>query len=338
MTDSNTAEAIAMGETGISDSDAEAIGALFLNEDDGEEENSSTPTESDERTSEEEAKAEASEDDAEADETADDNEDTDEDGEPSETLTAADDMKVILPDGTETTVHELKRGNLREADYTRKTQELSQQRKDVEQLEARSRELEQKFEQEREFMANLLESSLVEQPSLELLEIDQFEYHRQKAIYDNQVEHLQRLQHQKAESEQRQQMAAQQAAQERLAYENKMLAEVMPELSDPANKAAFESDVQNIFANTYGFSKEELAATSDHRFVKVISDAIAYQKLQKAAPKAKAATEGKPPMLKSGSRKSARSRQSKDVVDRINQAAQRGDARSVSDILGDLIG
>lgn len=55
------------------------------------------------------------------------------DGPQDGVLTLTDDAKVRLPDGTELTGVELRRGMLREADYTRKTQALAEQRSTLEQ-------------------------------------------------------------------------------------------------------------------------------------------------------------------------------------------------------------
>ena len=54
-------------------------------------------------------------------------EDGDEEPESEQGRFVADNAKVRLPDGTVTTIAELKQGSLRQADYTRKTMELAEQ-------------------------------------------------------------------------------------------------------------------------------------------------------------------------------------------------------------------
>lgn len=71
----------------------------------------------------------------------DDGDGDDEDGDPeeesdAEVLDLSPDITVRLPDGTEVSGEELAKGYLRQSDYTRKTQELAEQRK---QLEAHQR-------------------------------------------------------------------------------------------------------------------------------------------------------------------------------------------------------
>lgn len=68
------------------------------------------------------------------DEETSESEDGEDDREGSdEPLELEDESKVILKDGTETTLGELREGALRRDDYTRKTQELAEQRKELEQ-------------------------------------------------------------------------------------------------------------------------------------------------------------------------------------------------------------
>lgn len=91
-------------------------------------------------TDDEDVEGEAEVEDAE-DGDGEDTEDDEADGEEgdegdegsSESAALDDDAKVTLKDGTETTIGELREGALRRDDYTRKTQELAEQRKELEQ-------------------------------------------------------------------------------------------------------------------------------------------------------------------------------------------------------------
>lgn len=69
-------------------------------------------------------------------------EDSDDTQDGPQPIEVADDVKVTLSDGTELTGKELREGWLRQADYTRKTQELAEER----------RELDARFEQVRDFL------------------------------------------------------------------------------------------------------------------------------------------------------------------------------------------
>lgn len=330
----NTPQGIADGETGIGENEAEALGSLFF-DDDEDDASASTPEPSEEGISEE-AQADASENDDEAEQT-DEHPTEEEQEEQARILAASDDMVVTLTDGTETTVHELKRGWLRESDYTQKTQALSSDQKSVSEAKQRVEQLESIMAEERAMMGRLLESRLPEPPHADLLDIDPVEYIRQKDAHDSQVAEIQQLAAQNTEARQRQHWEMQQAQQTYLANEREALVSAMPELADPAKMAEFTSSVTGALTGEYGYGKHEVGVFTDHRLGRIFSDAIAYRNLQKEIPKAVAQTQGKPPMLKSTPRKSGTSKASKEILSRIDQASNLGDAKSVSDILGDLI-
>lgn len=96
-----------------------------------------TPEPEDTEGDADEAEPEDTEDeesDGEVDEEEDDSEDTDTDDEPDDgPVTIADDAVVVI-DGEEVTGAELKASRLRQADYTRKTQEVAAERREVETL------------------------------------------------------------------------------------------------------------------------------------------------------------------------------------------------------------
>ena len=70
------------------------------------------------------------------DDDADDEGDEDDDGDGEDgPVAVAEDATYVLPDGTEVSGSELRDGWLRQADYTRKTQALAKQRKDVESMQ-----------------------------------------------------------------------------------------------------------------------------------------------------------------------------------------------------------
>lgn len=61
-------------------------------------------------------------------------EESQEEEQPAETSSLSDDTTLVLDDGTQVTGRDLKDGYLRQSDYTKKTQELAEERKKVEQV------------------------------------------------------------------------------------------------------------------------------------------------------------------------------------------------------------
>ena len=96
---------------------------LFGGEDDDEED----------ATDDADDEGEAEVEDAEGDDGTDDEDGEDDDEESDEPAELNDDSKIVMKDGTETTLGELREGALRRDDYTRKTQELAEQRKELDQ-------------------------------------------------------------------------------------------------------------------------------------------------------------------------------------------------------------
>lgn len=218
-----------------------------------------------------------------------------EDGDPSSEAGrfVADNAKVRLPDGTVTTIADLKQGSLRQADYTRKTQEIAANRKELETRQAEIAQKSQTFEQTINFAIQVAQAGLPQEPSRELLVSDPIAYLQQDAEYKARLGQLQQLSAAKQQHEQVAATEQQRAFQEWVSGERQRLADAMPELKDPAKLQTFNGElVKGI--ERYGFSPDDLNSVYDHRLILLAKDAMAYQKLMANKPKAMAKTQGKP--------------------------------------------
>ena len=116
-------------------------------------------------------------------------------------------------------------------------------------------------------------------PDEALFQSDPMAYMEQKLQYDQQVgEYQQRL----GTLQQQVQINQEQEQHMRKAYlarEAEMLQGFHPELFDTDKGSEARSQLVNTAAESYGFTPEELTAVIDHRHVRVLMDAIAYQKL-----------------------------------------------------------
>ena len=205
----------------------------------------------------------------------------------------ADDAKVRLPDGSVMTVADLKSGSLRQADYTRKTQEIAANRKELETRQAEIAQKSQTFEQTLNFAIQVAQASLPQEPSRDLLVADPIAYLQQKAEYDERLGQLQHLAGAKQQHEQAQSAEQARAFQNYVAGERQRLAEAMPELKDAAKLHAFNGELAKGI-EAYGFSSQDLNSVYDHRLVLMAKDALAYQKLMANKPKVLAKAQGKP--------------------------------------------
>ena len=319
---------------GISESDAEALGSMFQSDD--------FPADTATEKPDDENVEDENEDTAEIDEDQPDD-DSDEDTEDEDTgeeadLAFVDENAVVkLDDGTTTTVKELRQGNLRDADYRRKTMELADERRNYEAQVNQVKQLEQQAAQEREWMASALKANMPQKPDPSMMETDPIGYMQQKEAYEQFSGQFQQLENQRQQAMQAQTKEQQAAQQQYLDREREAMLSANPELREPEKLAQFWNDASTTFAKTYGFQADELNALSDHRLVKVMKSAMAYDKLMAEKPKARKSLEGKPPVLKSDPRQGRKTRASKSVTDRISRAAQTGNTDSVADLLGQLI-
>ena len=235
--------------------------------------------------------AEGDTDDEETDgqEESDDEESDDEDAED----TPAPDRKLKVTvkgeDGTEQEIEvdesELVKGYQRQADYTRKTQELAQrEHQAVEILKAKHDE----FAQEYLTKAEASRAAIVQLAGLrspeEMAQLAQTdpaawvaENQRQQSIYSVLSQLDQQIATERQAIEQRNQQQIQQARAEMF---QRSWAELQKDGVDRDKLAKAYQDV----SKTYGFTQEELGQVLDHRQVRVMLDALAYRQLKEQKP------------------------------------------------------
>jgi len=156
-------------------------------------------------------------------------------------------------DGEQVPLVELKKGYLRQSDYTRKTQELAEQRRE---LGTQAEEVQKLLTG----MALVLQQSLPPEPDPSLANNNPEEYLRQKAAYDAAVQNIQQLV-QMAEQAQEVTLSATQPDPE---AEAERLLERVPELRDPKLQEKWFAEAETA-ARQLGFSDEEIENVADHR-------------------------------------------------------------------------
>ena len=256
-----------------------------------------TKATSDEEVVEETKEAEEVEEEApESEEEGQAEEETEEEVEEEELeIVAEEDLKyTIKVDGEEYEVgiDELKDGYQRQADYTRKSQALAEQRKETENIQYERQQL----EQERQMYANGLQM-LQEQQTAKLQDFDKvdwetmkeedpYQYMLKKDEYRDAQERVNNAAQQQALIQQEQQAASNQARGQFVQQEYARLVAALPEWND--KDSTIKKDIQE-YATSVGFRPEEINQLADHRSVLVIKKAMEFDKLtKKVAPKKKA--------------------------------------------------
>ena len=229
--------------------------------------------------------------DASDDETLTEQSEEDEESEESEepqTFTVKIDGKEVS-----VTLDELQQGYSRTQDYTRKTQQIAEVRKQVEQESQAIRAERAQYAQ----LLGALEQQVQQaaEPQLDwdrLYQEDPIEWVRQKELVrENQAKH--------AAIRSEQQRLAEISRAEFLDQEQDKLMEVLPEWKDPT-KAKAEKALLIEFGQKAGFQPDELMNIFDHRVVNVLRKAALYEQMMSKRGNIKPVTNNGPRPAKPG--------------------------------------
>lgn len=247
--------------------------------------------------------------------------------------------RVRLQDGYEATLEEVaewRRGQLRQADYTRKTQELAAHRQHVAAQWQAFQNNTQQYAQAIDQAIAVVSHFMPPPPDDDLRKQDIFAWTEKKAEYDAQIGKLQRLQQQRAQIAQTEYQKAQQRHAYHLAREQHALLTLKPELRDPAKAAKYTQDVQR-YGVSRGYTPQEVASIHDHRLLAVVDDAMKWQKLQASKARlAEKAKEAAPmPRVQSPGRRPSSAERSARVVapfqKAFDQSADAGRSSAIRD-------
>ena len=184
------------------------------------------------------------------------------------------------------TLNELMKGYSRESDYTKKTMDLSDQRKEVESMQENLKKEFDAVKSSRDQYATQLEiltNNLQQEEKVnwdELYREDPAEYVRKKAEDDKRKESLNIARQEQHRIQQEQQEEQKKVYNEYIANERKILSEKLPQYADKNKSAEFTRRLTN-FAKESGYSDQEIAMMVDHRAVLLLADAYRYNQLKK---------------------------------------------------------
>lgn len=187
---------------------------------------------------------------------------TDTDAEAEDEQPTAAKLETVEIDGKKYTIPpDLKPYLLRQQDYTRKTQEVAEQRRTAEAAHAQAQQQIAQYSQGLHMLGQALSQTLPQPPPASLRDEDPIEYVRQKEIWQ---EHAQRLQAVQAE-QQRLAYAHQQESDrftaEHLEREAARLPELIPAWKDDKRRSADTTAIKQMLRER-GYSDERIAAIS----------------------------------------------------------------------------
>lgn len=220
------------------------------------------------------------------------------DGEEAKTETEPKGQPSIEVDGVTLTVEEIRKGYLRQADYTRKTQELAEKSKDYDALAVKAKAYDASITRLNE-LADALQAELPQEPDwVEESRNDPLGSIQKKFEWDSRQAKLQKSR-ELIKAEMMNLLAHQQAEAQRKLQETYWK-------TPQAMEAGFKA-VRQYALETYGFSPQDFALIADHRVVEILDKARQWDEMQAKKPALQQKAASAPKVQKPGARVPAQS-------------------------------
>lgn len=245
---------------------------------------------------------------------------TEEPAEPEEAEPEAP-AQISLPDGTQVTLDEAVKGYLRQADYTRKAQEVSQKR--------------QALEADLQIVSGITEAFIDHltkmvppSPDPAMALRDPNGYVRAKATYDAAMAQVQQLIEIGKKPKEIGEKLNATDKQSLVAQENALLAERFPVVATPQGRQKFFESAATA-AQELGFSMDELSGVTDHRMFALAHWANEGLKAAKARETAKAKVANVPPSTPRKPGQPAQANRNTDAMRKLTRSGSIKDAMRV---------
>jgi len=242
---------------------------------------------------------------------------------------------TVKVDGNEmeVTLDELLRGYQREADYTRKTSELSLEKSKYNDLMQQSQsEINNK-------LSKLEELTTVAQQELQQ-EYSRIDFEK---LYDEDPAEAARLEHKMRKRAENLAMIQEETkanqAQEFQKYiqeQQVKIGTLVPEFNDPGKASKLKSDMRQ-YLSKLGYGDKEINSIYDARQVLLIRDAMAYNALKKSNIKVTKKVSTAPKVVRGGTAKTKADQTAKGRQDKLNRLRKSGSTRDAASIFKDFL-
>jgi hypothetical protein len=249
-----------------------------------------------------------------------------------------DEKFIVKVDGKEIEVpkEELIRGYQREADYTRKTQKLAEERKFVESEFQQVRAERETYAQILGQLQQKLQEFEPQEPDWNRLEVeDPTEYARQWTSHQRRQQQKYAVQAEQMRLNQLREAEMQKQINTVLAQETAILKEKIPEWSSP-EKAKAEGKALLEYGQQLGFSEQELNGITDSRALLALHKAWKYDQMMSKRPEFQAKIKKAPKMATPGSAGSVGSK-SGELNNAKKRLAQSGSVRDAASLFEKFI-
>ena len=256
-------------------------------------------------------------------------------------------LYTVKVDGTEREVslNELLNGYSRQSDYTKKTQQLSQERQQMGQLQQQWQQEMIAAQTERQQyidalgqVVNQSMTGLEEYANIDwetLKEDDPIAYVTRRDEFREAQENVRAMQGQQAYAMQQQDAEMQNAIQYRTREEMGMLVEKVPEWKDKETRQELTKNLRE-YATGQGFSPEEISSLIDHRSLIVLMKAQKYDAMQNSDVKSKK-LKNKPKVVRSGTGTTSKATSKSKRAAKMKRLQSSGHVDDAVSILEDMM-
>jgi hypothetical protein len=209
----------------------------------------------------------------------------------------------------EISLDELLKGYSRQSDYTRKTQELSEQRKSIETNQAQWNAEIQQIQTERQqyvsALQNVIESSMGSLDKFATVDWNTLkndnplEYITKRDEYREMQDKVRQAQFQQQQAQQTHQQESQRNHHRVLQEEHGKLVEALPEWSEQNTRQKLSGQIKE-YALSQGYTTEEIGSLIDHRSLMTLYKAMKYDKASSPSV-VKKKVKNKPRVIRAGS-------------------------------------
>ena len=262
--------------------------------------------------------------------------------EPEQPEPTAEGPQTVVIDGKAIPLQEVQNGYLRQADYTRKTQEVAAERQALQAERTTVTNDRQQLASILDLATDIVKAHLPPEPDPALIDTDVVGYMQQDRAYKAAMAELQKLADARktanAGSDQERQAAdeqAQTAQREALATEYRTLQSKVPELRTPEGHKAFFAKAEAAGAH-YGLSPEDVRGIQDHRALLVLSDAAKWREMQAKVPAAVKRAQAAPP-IRAAARQAPGTRSADAVAAARARLDRDGSIEAAADLLDDSL-
>jgi len=245
-------------------------------------------------------------------------------------------------DGQELSADELRKGYLRQSDYTKKTQSLSEQRKEMESLtEQYGAQLQQIQAERQQYIQHL--QALSENQDIKKFDIDwerlrledPLEYVTKRQEFQEAKEKAEEVKTKAKQAMVRSAAEKEQQWAKVVEDEKSKLIAALPEWGETDSQRQLATELRS-YAQTLGYSEPEIDSLVDHRSFLVLRKAMLYDEMQNANPKAKK-LKGKPRVFRAGKGASRTQAQRDALKTKRNQLKNSGHVRDAAKVFEDFI-